>query len=394
MDRERIVQIFFFGLLALIAYQLYLVLYPFLTAIAWAILLAFLAHPALTHLNRVIKSRTTCAVLVTIVVALGVILPSVWVSGRIVHEAQTLYTEMSALTSRGGVSRTSDWIRDTNLGGRLDAALERRGITLEHEMRTIGVSAAKIVSDYTLQHAGSVASNLATFLLHFAIAMLTFFYLLRDGESYYEGLRDLTPLHEEDKAALFERLRLTLSAVMRGMMLTAALDGLALGLGYLALGVPYWLLLGILTAAAGLLPIGGTTVVWVPITIYLGVESGWIYAVVMAAWAMITLAIVDNFIKPLAMRHGTGLPTVALFFGLAGGIAAYGPLGIFAGPAVIAVFAVLLQVYRREYGPDDAAGKIVVTDSPHASQEPLPPEAPATTPHHQAPRRRLRRGRT
>ena len=386
MDRERIVQIFFFGLLALIAYQLYLVLDPFLSAISWAILLAFLVHPVLTHLNRVIKSRTTCAVLVTIVVALGVILPSVWVSDLIVREAQTLYTEMSALTSTSGVNRTSDWIRDTPLGGRLDAELERRGITLEHEMRAIGVRGAKIVSDYTLQHAGSVASNLATFLLHFAIAMLTFFYLLRDGESYYEGLRDLTPLHERDKAVLFERLRLTLSAVMRGMMLTAGLDGLLLGLGYLALGVPYWLLLAILTAAAGLLPVGGTTVVWIPVTIYLGVESGWGHAVVMAVWATVVLAIIDNFIKPLAMRHGTGLPTVALFFGLAGGIAAYGPLGIFAGPAVISIFAVLLQVYRREYVSEDPAAKIVITDkadvSPeHASSRDAPDDrAPSSTP--------------
>jgi predicted PurR-regulated permease PerM len=57
----------------------------------------------------------------------------------------------------------------------------------------------------------------------------------------------------------------------------------------------------------------------------------------------------DNVVKPAAMRHGTNLPTLALFFGLAGGIEAYGPIGIFAGPALIAVFAVLLRVYRRTY---------------------------------------------
>ncbi|MBV8054672.1 MAG: AI-2E family transporter, partial [Deltaproteobacteria bacterium] len=61
------------------------------------------------------------------------------------------------------------------------------------------------------------------------------------------------------------------------------------------------------------------------------------------------LIIMDNFVKPVAMRHGTDLPTLALFFGLAGGIEAYGPIGIFAGPAVIAVFAALLRVYHRTY---------------------------------------------
>jgi predicted PurR-regulated permease PerM len=72
------------------------------------------------------------------------------------------------------------------------------------------------------------------------------------------------------------------------------------------------------------------------------------------AWSTIAVVIIDNFIKPVAMRHGTELPTIALFFGLAGGIDAFGPLGIFLGPAIIAVFAALLRVYRRTYVRDQA----------------------------------------
>jgi predicted PurR-regulated permease PerM len=136
---------------------------------------------------------------------------------------------------------------------------------------------------------------------------------------------------------------------MRGLMLTAVLDGFTLGFGYLMIGVPYWALLAILTAAAGLLPIGGTAIVWGPVAAYLWFVVGWGPAVVLVTWAAVTLAIIDNFVKPIAMRHGTGLPTLALFFGLAGGIEAYGPLGVFLGPAVVAVFASLLQVYQRTY---------------------------------------------
>ncbi|MGH7986576.1 MAG: AI-2E family transporter [Candidatus Binataceae bacterium] len=178
--------------------------------------------------------------------------------------------------------------------------------------------------------------------------LFTLFYMLRDGETYYEGLRELTPLHERDKATVFDTLRTTLSAVMRGLMLTALLDGVSI-LAYLACGVPYWAFLGIITAAAGLLPVGGTALVWVPATIYLALEVGWSAAAGLVIWALLTLLIVDNFIKPVAMKHGTGLPTLALFFGLAGGIELYGPLGLFAGPAVIAIFAALLRVYRRTY---------------------------------------------
>ena len=76
------------------------------------------------------------------------------------------------------------------------------------------------------------------------------------------------------------------------------------------------------------------------------------------------LAVIDNFIKPLAMRHGTGLPTLALFFGLAGGLEAYGPIGIFAGPAVIAIFVALLRVYERIYVANHEAATTVVATAP------------------------------
>jgi predicted PurR-regulated permease PerM len=384
MDRERIIVVFFFGFLALITYELYVVFDPFLMPIAWAILLAFLVHPALIALNKHIKQRTTCALIITLAVALGVILPATWLSARLVHEAQTLYTGISNISTSGELSEASQWIRSTAAGARVDAALGRHGVKLEDEIRTLLMQAAKATSDYAVAHSGAVASNVASVIFHFAIALLTFFYLLRDGEFYYEALRELTPLHEEDKAAIFETLRVTLSSVMRGLLLTALMDGVALGLGYLVLNVPYWALLALLTAAGGLLPMGGTAVVWVPVTIYLGVEVGWGAAIAMLVWAAITLAIIDNVIKPLAMRHGTGLPTLALFFGLAGGIDVYGPLGLFAGPAVIAVFAALLRAYRRTYVLESAPQAGSAAPTPLAS----PPTPLASPPTH----RRVKKG--
>jgi len=362
MDRERIIALFFFGLLALITYQLYGVIEPFLPSIAWAILLAFMAHPALAGLNRYIKSRSTCALVIAIGVALGVILPAVWLSAQLVREAQGLYTTLSHVSAGDSVDRAVAWIRGTSLGARLDTMLTSHGIRLEDQVHKIAVSAAQLTSDYTVKHGSAVASNIVGFIFHFAIALTTFYYLLRDGESYYAGLQQLTPLHEADKIAVFDTLRLTLSSVMRGLMLTSLLDGITLGLGYLVLGVPYWGLLALLSAAAGLLPIGGTAVVFIPAAIYLGLTSSWMSAIILLVWAMIVLAIIDNVIKPLAMGHGTGMPTVVLFFALAGGLEAYGPLGIFIGPAVVAVFSALLRVYRREYVREEVASPTPPTE--------------------------------
>ena len=349
MDRERIVQLFFFGFLAVMAYELYELMLPFLTPLAWGILLAFMAHPALIEVEKYVKRRSLSTAIISVVVALGVVLPAVWLSGRLVVEAQTLYAQATVLVSSGGVTKLHDWAVNTDLGAWVAKRLGERGYKLDEELPKLTLQAARITSDYVARNATQAAKNVFSFIIDFGIALFAFFYMLRDGDEYYRGLRDLTPLHEDDKKAIFDTLRMTLSSVMRGLMLTAVLQGVTIGLGMLVFGVPYWLFLAIASAAAGLMPIGGTALVWIPAMIYLGFAASWSAAIGLLIWCAVALAIIDNFIKPLAMKHGTGLPTIALFLGILGGLEAYGPLGLFLGPAIMSIFAALLRVYRKEY---------------------------------------------
>jgi predicted PurR-regulated permease PerM len=354
MNHERIVHLFFFGFLALMAFELYQVLGPFLVPIAWAGLLAFMVHPLFDWLTRKVRSRSLAAWILTIGVTLLIILPTLWLLGRLASETRALYDELSVIVKQtdSGQAQASHWLLHSRLGMALERRLMRRGIRLEDEISKFAFGVAKLTSDYVMLHASYVARNLITAVIDFGIMLLTFFYLLRDGDYYYDELRALTPLHSEDKRVIFETLRTTLSSVMRGLMLAALGQGLVVGLGYLVCGVPYWAFLAILTAACGLLPIGGTALIWVPAALYLGYTSGWPWAVGLIVWATLAVALIDNLLKPIAMRQGTGLPTLVVFFGVAGGLAAYGPLGLFAGPAVISIFVALLRVFRRTYGED------------------------------------------
>jgi predicted PurR-regulated permease PerM len=349
MDRERIVQLFFFGFLAVMAYELYELLLPFLTPLAWGILLAFMAHPALIEVEKYVKRRSLSTAIISILVGLLIILPAVWASNRLVVEAQALYTQASNSVNSGGVTKLHDWAVHTDLGAWIARKAAERGSNLDQQLPKLTLQAAQITSNYVAHNATQAAKNVFGFIFDFGIALLAFFYMLRDGEYYYHALRDLTPLHDDDKKAIFDTLRTTLSSVMRGLMLTAVLQGVSIGIGMLIFGVPYWLFLAIASAAAGLMPVGGTAIVWIPAMLYLGFAVSWSAAVGLLIWCAVALAVIDNFIKPLAMRHGTGLPTIALFLGILGGLEAYGPLGLFLGPAIMSVFAALLRVYRKEY---------------------------------------------
>ena len=270
MDRERIVQLFFFGFLAVMAYELYELLLPFLTPLAWGILLAFMAHPALEEVEKYVKRRSLSTAIISVVVGLGVILPAIWASSRLVVEAQALYTQASATVNSGGATKLQDWAVNTQLGAWINKRMAEHGYKLDEQLPKWTVQAAQVTSNYVAQNATQAAKNVFGFIIDFGIALLAFFYMLRDGDYYYRGLRDLTPLHEDDKKAIFDTLRTTLSSVIRGLMLTAVLQGVSIGIGLLIFGVPYWLFLAIGSAAAGLMPIGGTALVWIPAVLYLG----------------------------------------------------------------------------------------------------------------------------
>ncbi len=350
MDRERVVQIFFFGFLALMAYFLYQLLNPFLVPILWAMLLSFLFNPIMVDAERLTRSRSLRAALITVATALVVIIPALLFVVLLAQEAETLSTSVAAAFGTGGLDKLNDWMTHLPLSGRAGAMLARANIDVQKDLPAMAMRAAQFISQYMANHVGNIARNLMSVVWDFSIIIFALFYFLRDGESYYESIRDLAPLHEEDKHAVFETLRTTLSSVMRGLMVTAALQAVLIGIGLFVFRVPYAAFLSILSAVVGIFPLGGTALVWAPAAAYLAYARGWTAAIGLVVWSSIAVAVIDNFIKPWAMRRGTALPTIALFFGIAGGLYAYGPLGMFAGPAIFAVFMSLLQAFRKTYG--------------------------------------------
>ena len=188
MDRERIVQLFFFGFLAVMAYELYELMLPFLTPLAWGILLAFMAHPALIEVEKYVKRRSLSTAIISIIVGLGVILPAIWASSRLVVEAQSLYTQASDLVNTGGVTKIHDWAVHTELGAWISKKMGERGYKLDEELPKLTLQAAQLTSNYVAKNATQAAKNVFGFIVDFGIALLAFFYMLRDGDFYYRSL--------------------------------------------------------------------------------------------------------------------------------------------------------------------------------------------------------------
>src|SRR5205823_14500519 len=129
-------------------------------------------------------------------------------------EAQNVNAVASENLKPDNVGQAKTWALHSHAVTAIRVPLRRFGVNLENELPQIAMSWAKATSDFLVGHVTGVARNLVVFFVDFGIMLITLFYLLRDGEGYYEGVRAMTPLHEEDKAAVFETLRITLSSVM------------------------------------------------------------------------------------------------------------------------------------------------------------------------------------
>ena len=114
--------------------------------------------------------------------------------------------------------------------------------------------------------------------------------------------------------------------------------------------MPFAVLWGVITAFAALLPFGGTTLITIPVSLYLFLQGDNVKGIFMLIWGLGVVVTIDNVLKPLFIGTRIKLPMLILFFGILGGLAVFGALGLILGPVVFVLLAVLLDLYTEEYG--------------------------------------------
>ena len=146
-----------------------------------------------------------------------------------------------------------------------------------------------------------------------------------------------------------ERLDHVMVAVVQGTLLTALAQGFTAGLTYWALGVPFSVFLGALSAIFSLLPFGGTALVWGPIAGYLLWTAPVWKGLVLIGIGAGLVGLMDNLLKPLLVGSKADLPVLFLFFASLGGLAYFGFLGLFLGPILLGIALAVFQIYRENY---------------------------------------------
>lgn len=340
MDNKRLARI---ALVALLALGCFLILQPFVAAILFAAILCVTTWPLHVRLLARLGGRPgLTATLMTLLLMLVVLIPMAFLAIGLADAVPPLAEQL-----RGAVLRAAmeppEWLSKIPfIGGQLDAYWRSLAESREEFNKLLRqlYDPARTVLLKTVALAGEG-------LLQIVLVLFIAFFFYRDGPALARRLAESSRrLGGELGEQMLALARSTVMGVMVGIVGTAAAQALVALVGFLIAGVPGAVLLAAATFFLSMIPIG-PPLVWggAAFWLYDQGQAGW--AIFMAVYGIAVISSVDNFVKPLLISRTASLPILLIALGVFGGVLAFGFIGIFLGPVLLALGLVLAEKWTN-----------------------------------------------
>ena len=331
-DRPTLEQYLSWLILALLLGCCLLVLRPFISAVLWAVVLTSSSWPLYCRLTGWLGGRRNLAAAGMAVAMVCVILLPFVVIGMTLGSNVKEWTAALKSWMAAGPEAPPDWLAGVPLVG---PKLVDQWQSLAADTSRIFSEASRFIEPLTswlLQ--GGLA--LGGGLIELALSILLAFFLFRDGAALAEKISLVVGrIAGERGRQLLKVASETVRGVVYGILGTALVQAILAGIGFLIAGVPGAGLLTLLTFFLSVVPVG-PPLIWLPAALWLFHQGSTGMGVFMVIWGL-GVSSVDNFVKPWLISHGSDLPFILIFFGVLGGVIAFGFIGAFIGPTLLAV---------------------------------------------------------
>jgi predicted PurR-regulated permease PerM len=344
LTRSTLAVLFIGGLIAASVW----VMQPFLPAITWAVTLVIATWPLMIEVQHLAGNRRGIAVLVMTLVLLLVLIVPFWLAiSTIVTNLDQIAALVKAVLSMR-VPPPPDWLAAVPLvGNRATQAWSQLTAMGAQELAPRLTPYAGAISQWFASAVGSLGAMFLQFLLVVAIAAVMFAGGERGAATAIRFGRRLGG----DRGEMAVRLAgQAIRSVALGVVVTAVAQSVLGGIGLAVVGVPFASLLTALMFTLCLAQIGPALVL-IPAVVWMYYSGDALWATVLLAFTVVAMTM-DNFLRPVLIRRGADLPLLLILFGVIGGLIAFGLLGIFLGPTVLAIAYTLLNAWMAE---DDEA---------------------------------------
>ena len=344
--RRLIVAALLVGLLLLA----FTVLQPFIVPVIWAVILAYVTWPAHERLVRLFRGqRGPAALVMTILLATLIIAPIVWLVVLVQTEVVHAYREITTLLSRG--IRLPDFILDLPLvGDWLRDWLARISANPDELLTEI-----RAFLDRSSGEFGGFVGGVGRNVVKLVIALLSLYFMFRDG--HVLAAQSIRGLHQFLGSRVDHYLVAigdTVKAVVYGLLLAALAQGTLAGVGYWFAGLEAPVFLAALTLLVALIPFV-VPFMWGGASLWLLVNGETGAALGLFVWGVTAVSWIDNIVRPLVISGATQIPFLMVMFGVLGGLTAFGLVGLFIGPVILAVLVAVWREWLAERAEDQVA---------------------------------------
>jgi predicted PurR-regulated permease PerM len=352
MNQFSLQQRFFLLLLVVVTLGFGWILLPFSGAVFWGGVLAILFAPLYRRLLSATRKRPNSAAFIALLsILVMVILPLTLIGAALVDQAARVYEMISSGQLDFGayfkqiIRALPQW---------LITLLERFELTDLPTLQQKLSDGAAQVSQAIGKQALNVGRYTFDFLVSLTVMLYLLFFLLRDGQALAARIRQAVPLSRKYKQRLFTNFTTVIRATVKGNVLVAAAQGTLGGLIFWFLGVQAPLFWGVLMAFLSLLPAVGAAIVWAPVAVYFLVTGAIWQGVVLIAFGVVVIGLVDNILRPILVGKDTKMPDYVVLLSTLGGMALFGINGFVIGPVIAALFIAAWDLFASadEFHPE------------------------------------------
>lgn len=350
-SQKRLGTALFYGIVAVLAYLVFLVFEPFLVPLAWAAVLVVVVSPAYDRLARQ-WGRTPAALATTMSVTLILIIPTLLMMLAFVRQG----AEAVQAVQQGVASGHFSWVNDlwTRWQARIPGSTP---VNLSIELRGLVEQFAR----YVAGRLGAILGHAAAFLFHLGVTIFAMFYLFRDGGQIVARIRELLPFEERHREQMLRKARELIFASVTSSLVAAAAHGLVGGIGFALVGIRAAIFWGVLMAFFSFVPLVGSALIWIPASIGLIVHGSTGRGILLLVLCGGVVSLVDNVIRPWLISGRAEMGGLIIFISVLGGIRVFGLLGVVLGPIIVATVASLLDLYaprgQLRNSPSTTGGK-------------------------------------
>lgn len=349
---NNIVKYFFLGVFVLLIFLSFLVIQPFINSILASIVIAYVFYPIFKLLNKRIKSKSLCALIVSVFIILLIMIPFSFLLQSSASEAQYMYVRAKQKILTGEIidiecagqdtllcrfsEYTKVWVEDPEVKFYLQDMLGR-------------------FATMAIEKTSNLIFQLPGILLQIVITFFILFYLFKDGPDIIKAIKDLIPLKRTHKAMVYHKIKETTHAVMYGSIVIAVIQGALGALGFWIFGIGTFYIWGMIMAIFALVPFVGTAIIWIPAALYLiakGTSEGnsvliW-HGVGLLLYGTFIISSADNILKPKLIGDRAGLHPVFVLLGVIGGLELFGFAGFIIGPLILSALKSFIDIYQKE----------------------------------------------